>query len=94
MIDEADKAPINVTCVLKTLVENGEMVLGDGRRVVPGSIKNKKLLSIFLYVYDPITALPKALGMTCGQMISYFRSEVTVKRFMTNAVSVDSLVTY
>ena len=91
MIDEADKAPINVTCVLKTLVENGEMVLGDGRRVVPG---RKKKLSIFLYVYDPITALPKALGMTCGQMISYFRSEVTVKRFMTNAMSVDSLVTY
>ena len=56
MIDEADKAPINVTCVLKTLVENGEMVLGDGRRVVPGSIKNK------ITDYDPITALPKAFG--------------------------------
>ena len=36
VIDEADKAPINVTCVLKTLVESGEMILGDGRRVVPG----------------------------------------------------------
>lgn len=37
VIDEADKAPVNVTCVLKTLVENGEMILGDGRRVVPGT---------------------------------------------------------
>ncbi|KGL77241.1 von Willebrand factor A domain-containing protein 8, partial [Tinamus guttatus] len=34
VIDEADKAPTNVTCVLKTLVESGEMVLSDGRRVV------------------------------------------------------------
>ena len=36
VIDEADKAPINVTCILKTLVESGEMILGDGRRVLPG----------------------------------------------------------
>eukprot|EP00055_Hartaetosiga_balthica_P017545 m.118566 g.118566 ORF g.118566 m.118566 type:complete len:1915 (+) comp9344_c0_seq1:274-6018(+) len=35
VIDEADKAPIHVTSVLKTLVENGEMALADGRRIVP-----------------------------------------------------------
>ncbi|XP_074844543.1 von Willebrand factor A domain-containing protein 8 isoform X3 [Carettochelys insculpta] len=34
VIDEADKAPTNVTCILKTLVENGEMVLSDGRRLI------------------------------------------------------------
>ncbi|XP_070607481.1 von Willebrand factor A domain-containing protein 8 isoform X1 [Erythrolamprus reginae] len=34
MIDEADKAPTNVTCILKTLVESGEMILSDGRRIV------------------------------------------------------------
>ncbi|XP_051781637.1 von Willebrand factor A domain-containing protein 8 [Erpetoichthys calabaricus] len=34
VIDEADKAPTNVTCILKTLVENGEMILADGRRIV------------------------------------------------------------
>uniref|UniRef100_A0A8C3CWA0 von Willebrand factor A domain-containing protein 8 n=1 Tax=Cairina moschata TaxID=8855 RepID=A0A8C3CWA0_CAIMO len=34
VIDEADKAPTNVTCILKTLVESGEMVLSDGRRIV------------------------------------------------------------
>ncbi|XP_046853254.1 von Willebrand factor A domain-containing protein 8-like isoform X2 [Xenia sp. Carnegie-2017] len=39
VIDEADKAPVNVTCILKTLVENGEMFLGDGRRVVPSGSK-------------------------------------------------------
>ena len=43
LIDEADKAPINVTCVLKTLVESGEMILGDGRRVLPGKVKYKNL---------------------------------------------------
>ena len=36
MVDEADKAPTNVTCILKTLVESGEMHLADGRRVVSG----------------------------------------------------------
>ncbi|CAH2048800.1 unnamed protein product, partial [Iphiclides podalirius] len=35
VVDEADKAPTHVTCILKTLVENGEMVLSDGRRIVP-----------------------------------------------------------
>lgn len=35
VIDEADKAPTNVTCVLKSLVENGEMTLSDNRRIVP-----------------------------------------------------------
>ncbi|XP_004527380.1 von Willebrand factor A domain-containing protein 8 [Ceratitis capitata] len=35
VIDEADKAPVNVTCILRTLVENGEMFLSDGRKIVP-----------------------------------------------------------
>uniref|UniRef100_A0A1A7X2M3 von Willebrand factor A domain-containing protein 8 n=3 Tax=Iconisemion striatum TaxID=60296 RepID=A0A1A7X2M3_9TELE len=34
VVDEADKAPTNVTCILKTLVESGEMILADGRRIV------------------------------------------------------------
>lgn len=39
VIDEADKAPTNVTCVLKTLIESGQMILSDGRKIVPhGSI--------------------------------------------------------
>ncbi|XP_075158408.1 von Willebrand factor A domain-containing protein c12.2 [Haematobia irritans] len=37
VIDEADKAPVNVTCILRTLVESGEMMLSDGRKIVaPG----------------------------------------------------------
>lgn len=35
MIDEADKSPTHVTCILKTLVESGEMYLSDGRKIVP-----------------------------------------------------------
>ncbi|XP_058040478.1 von Willebrand factor A domain-containing protein 8 isoform X3 [Ahaetulla prasina] len=38
MIDEADKAPTNVTCILKTLVESGEMILSDGRRIVSNPV--------------------------------------------------------
>lgn len=35
VIDEIDKAPINLTCVLISLVETGEMWLLDGRNIVP-----------------------------------------------------------
>lgn len=34
VIDEADKAPSHVTCVLKNLVETGNMRLADGRQIV------------------------------------------------------------
>jgi von Willebrand factor A domain-containing protein 8 len=34
MVDEADKAPVEVTSVLKCLVEDEEMLLADGRRIV------------------------------------------------------------
>jgi len=34
MIDEVDKAPLEVTSVLKMLVEDQEMLLADGRRLV------------------------------------------------------------
>ncbi|XP_060050736.1 von Willebrand factor A domain-containing protein 8 isoform X2 [Erinaceus europaeus] len=37
VVDEADKAPTNVTCILKTLVESGEMILADGRRIIANS---------------------------------------------------------
>lgn len=39
VIDEADKAPTNVTSILKTLVESGEMILADGRRIISGSFR-------------------------------------------------------
>ncbi|RZC39738.1 von Willebrand factor A domain-containing protein 8 [Asbolus verrucosus] len=35
VVDEADKAPTHVTCILKTLVESGQMILSDGRRIIP-----------------------------------------------------------
>lgn len=34
VVDEADKAPLEVTVVLKGLAEDGEMLLSDGRRIV------------------------------------------------------------
>ncbi|XP_070067126.1 von Willebrand factor A domain-containing protein 8 isoform X2 [Drosophila virilis] len=35
VIDEADKAPLNVSCILRTLGESGDMLLSDGRRILP-----------------------------------------------------------
>lgn len=37
VVDEADKAPTYVTSVLKSLIEDGEMVLSDGRRIAAES---------------------------------------------------------
>ena len=37
VLDEADKAPLEVVCVLRSLLEEGRMLLADGRRVVPAS---------------------------------------------------------
>ncbi|CAB4415023.1 unnamed protein product [Rhizophagus irregularis] len=43
VVDEADKAPTYVTAVLRNLLEDGQMVLGDGRRIVSSvSSKNTK----------------------------------------------------
>lgn len=39
VVDEADKAPTHVTCILKTFVENGEMFLSDGRKIYPSNVK-------------------------------------------------------
>lgn len=43
VIDEADKAPVNVTCILRTLVESGEMMLSDGRKIVAYGDKESAL---------------------------------------------------
>lgn len=34
VLDEADKAPLEVVSVLKSLLEDGEMLLADGRRIL------------------------------------------------------------
>lgn len=59
VVDEADKAPTNVTCILKTLVENGEMILADGRRIV-ASEYGKVTFAFkytFLYFWYQVTIL-------------------------------------
>ncbi|CAG4971078.1 unnamed protein product [Colias eurytheme] len=54
VVDEADKAPTHVTCILKTLVENGEMVLSDGRRIVPKDMMESSAgeVASFIPVHD------------------------------------------
>ena len=48
VVDEADKAPTNVTCILKTLVESKEMILADGRRIISGTnTHTEKNISLF-----------------------------------------------
>ncbi|CAG5045448.1 unnamed protein product [Parnassius apollo] len=40
VVDEADKAPITVTSSLNSLMENGEMILSDGRKMISKKILN------------------------------------------------------
>ncbi|CAG5045466.1 unnamed protein product [Parnassius apollo] len=40
VVDEADKAPTKVTNSLNTLMENREMVLSDGRKMIPKEVMN------------------------------------------------------
>ena len=41
MVDEADKAPVEVTSVLKSLIEDREMLLADGRRIVDRKVADE-----------------------------------------------------
>ncbi|RHZ72552.1 hypothetical protein Glove_242g5 [Diversispora epigaea] len=41
VVDEADKAPTYVTAVLRNLLEDGQMVLSDGRRIISNLSFNK-----------------------------------------------------
>lgn len=38
VIDEADKAPLNVVAVLKSLIDAGFLYLSDGRRIQPAEL--------------------------------------------------------
>lgn len=53
VIDEADKAPVNVTCILRTLVENGEMMLSDGRKIVPADVEIEEESATEIIVTHP-----------------------------------------
>lgn len=45
VIDEADKAPTHVTCILKSLVESGHMILSDGRKIVKNSSDSNDIVT-------------------------------------------------
>ena len=66
VIDEADKAPTNVTCVLKTLVESGQMHLSDGRKIVSGEFYNYlHLVTVSVDIVQP--AVTKTFSSSyCG----------------------------
>jgi MoxR-like ATPase len=58
VIDEADKAPVEVVSVLKGLVEDGELLLADGRRISkqedgPGFIKIHPNFSLWVLANRP-----------------------------------------
>jgi hypothetical protein len=58
VVDEADKAPTEVLAILKGLVEDGELLLGDGRRISrhesgPGVIRMHPNFTLFVLANRP-----------------------------------------
>lgn len=51
VVDEADKAPTHVTCILKTLVESGQMILSDGRRIVSKLPRNQSANEDYIEIH-------------------------------------------
>ena len=47
VVDEADKAPTHVTCILKNIIEGSEITLADGRKIVH-QMKSKTLNKMVL----------------------------------------------
>ena len=53
VVDEADKAPLEVVALLKGLLEDGEMLLGDGRRLLsPERVSTRFTLLLLLLQTD------------------------------------------
>ena len=73
VVDEADKAPTHVTCILKTLVESGEMHLADGRRIVSGNKINSDTSPVFRRLWCPCRQY-RQVTVLAGR--SYLYSEV------------------
>lgn len=53
MIDEADKAPLHVIAVLKSLLDSGVLYLSDGRVIRPSSeiVIDNKETTIRMYFF-------------------------------------------
>lgn len=49
IIDEADKAPLQVVAILKSLLDTGVLYLSDGRVIQPSNnlLKNDKIIRKF-----------------------------------------------
>ena len=50
IVDEADKAPLQVVCILKGLVEDGQMLLGDGR-ILASDVSSVKSSNVVIPIH-------------------------------------------
>eukprot|EP01045_Picozoa_sp_COSAG04_P000654 COSAG04_NODE_17_length_40288_cov_9.152728_10_plen_435_part_00 len=59
VVDEADKAPVEVVTILKSLIEDAEMVLSDGKKIVPPGSPEVALAA----TTHPLVANPDVIEM-------------------------------
>ena len=82
-MDEADKAPTNVTCILKTLVESSEMHLSDGRRIVSGR-RRCLFISCLLVHLNNVGLLRNCsvtpAGFLCSLLLRWVFADVSEQR--------------
>ncbi|KAJ3272681.1 von Willebrand factor A domain-containing protein 8 [Terramyces sp. JEL0728] len=60
VVDEADKAPTHVTSILKSLIEDGEMVLNDGRKIVSRDSANSTMDSNTIVIHKDFRVIALA----------------------------------
>jgi hypothetical protein len=53
MIDEADKAPLEVVAILKGLIEDGQLLLADGRRCASVLFTGLVIPIFHVYLHSP-----------------------------------------
>ena len=59
VVDEADKAPVEVVTILKSLIEDAEMALSDGKKIVPPGSP----LAVLEGANHPLVANPDVIEM-------------------------------
>jgi len=58
VVDEADKAPTHVTCILKNIIERSEITLADGRRIIH---RGNELMFIIIYCWVSVACCERSV---------------------------------
>ena len=64
MVDEADKAPIHVTAILRNIVGGESITLADGRKIVPAACESNLSVVKLLLICSSVHSFANRLLFT------------------------------